>query len=224
MKRNTALRLSFLLFVLFLLMGLTACVRTIKDDGGGGSELPTAEPLVMPTAVPIDTPVPEPTAVIEDTTTTEDATDANAGETTDAGQPADTGDAANTGETTDTGQSAENPGAYTVQSGDTLGEIAEQFGVSMDALAAANGITNLDTLDVGQVLTIPTGTDDTATAPETPDTSSTEEQVHIVKAGENLFRIGLAYGFSVDELADYNGITNPDSLEVGQEVRIPPSN
>ncbi len=62
-----------------------------------------------------------------------------------------------------------------------------------------------------------------ATAVPAPDTSSpTGETIHTVAAGENLFRIGLRYGFTVQELATYNGIANPNMLSVGQQIRIPP--
>jgi D-alanyl-D-alanine carboxypeptidase len=44
---------------------------------------------------------------------------------------------------------------YVVQSGDTLGAIASRFGVSLDVLMQANGITDAARLQVGQVLTIP---------------------------------------------------------------------
>lgn len=59
-------------------------------------------------------------------------------------------------------------------------------------------------------------------AEPTPETSSTGEIIHIVQPGDNLYRIGLQYGFTYQELAIYNGITNPDRLEVGQQIRIPP--
>ncbi len=44
---------------------------------------------------------------------------------------------------------------YTVQGGDTLGAIADQFGVSVDAIVSANSLTDAADLSVGQVLTIP---------------------------------------------------------------------
>jgi nucleoid-associated protein YgaU len=44
---------------------------------------------------------------------------------------------------------------YTVEAGDSLTAIAEQFGVTVEALAAANNITNPDQIQVGQTLTIP---------------------------------------------------------------------
>lgn len=45
---------------------------------------------------------------------------------------------------------------HTVQSGDTLGKIARQYGVSVDAIVEANGIENPNALSVGTQLTIPT--------------------------------------------------------------------
>jgi protein TonB len=51
----------------------------------------------------------------------------------------------------------------------------------------------------------------------------TGEQVHTVQAGQNLFRIGLQYGCTVAELAAYNGIVNPDYINVGQQILIPPT-
>ncbi|MCC7448544.1 MAG: LysM peptidoglycan-binding domain-containing protein [Anaerolineae bacterium] len=44
---------------------------------------------------------------------------------------------------------------YVVQRGDNLFRISLRFGVSMQALAAANGITNYNYVYVGQVLVIP---------------------------------------------------------------------
>ena len=53
---------------------------------------------------------------------------------------------------------AQDAGTYTVASGDTLGAIANRFGVTVEDLAAVNGIADPNLLAVGQVLSIPTGT------------------------------------------------------------------
>jgi len=45
--------------------------------------------------------------------------------------------------------------------------------------------------------------------------------VHVVQRGENLYRISLGYGLTVDELARANGINNPNSIVVGQRLIIP---
>jgi len=47
------------------------------------------------------------------------------------------------------------PPVYTVQSGDTLSAIAARFGIGVAALVQANGITNPNSLQVGQQLKIP---------------------------------------------------------------------
>jgi murein DD-endopeptidase MepM/ murein hydrolase activator NlpD len=44
---------------------------------------------------------------------------------------------------------------------------------------------------------------------------------HVVKAGENLFRIGKAYDISVDELAKANRLKDPNQIFVGQKMFIP---
>jgi len=45
--------------------------------------------------------------------------------------------------------------------------------------------------------------------------------VHVVQRGENMFRIAMQYGLTVDELASYNGIADPTNIQVGQNLLIP---
>ena len=54
-----------------------------------------------------------------------------------------------------------------------------------------------------------------------PTAAPSGETIHVVQAGENLFRIGLRYGFTAEELAAYNNISNVNLISVGQEIRIP---
>jgi murein DD-endopeptidase MepM/ murein hydrolase activator NlpD len=44
---------------------------------------------------------------------------------------------------------------------------------------------------------------------------------HRVKSGENLYRIGQAYGVDYRELARVNGITDPHRIEIGQRLVVP---
>ena len=44
---------------------------------------------------------------------------------------------------------------------------------------------------------------------------------HTVRRGENLWRIGRAYGVEVEQIAVLNGIDNPDRIEVGVRLFIP---
>jgi len=106
---------------------------------------------------------------------------------------------------------AEGSIVHVVQRGENLFRIALHYGVTMDALAEANGLTNVSRIYVGQRLVIPTGS-----AAPTPSAGT-----HVVQRGENLFRIALRYGVAYHTLAAVNGITNPNYIYVGQRLVIP---
>lgn len=48
---------------------------------------------------------------------------------------------------------------FEIESGDTLSAISDSFGISMEAIMKANGITNANQIDIGDVLLIPEGVD-----------------------------------------------------------------
>lgn len=115
---------------------------------------------------------------------------------------------------------------HTVQVGENLYRIARQYGTTMTAIAQANNITNPNLILVGQVLVIPvsapvptpTGVPVVTATPVSPPVS---EIIHVVRPGENLFRISLQYNLLTSIVAAYNGITNPNLIYVGQQIRIP---
>jgi LysM repeat protein len=115
---------------------------------------------------------------------------------------------------------------HTVQPGENLFRIALRYGLTVDQLAAANGIANPAQIQVGTVLTIPgcapTSGGTTPTGPTV--TPAPGERTHTVQPGQNLYRIALQYGLTWQELAEYNNITNPNAIYVGQVIRIPPAN
>jgi LysM repeat protein len=113
------------------------------------------------------------------------------------------------------------PTNHVVQPGETLDSIAQRYGVSAAEIQGANVIPDPNNIPAGTVLVIP--------APQVPQVvptaappPSTGEQTHVVQPGENLFRIGLRYGFTAEELAAYNGISNMNLIFVGDVIRIPP--
>jgi LysM repeat protein len=109
---------------------------------------------------------------------------------------------------------------YVVQPGDTLFSIAVRFGVSIDALRAANGLTS-DNIVPGQELVIPgvPGPGPTPAPGVVPPPGG--GTVHIVQPGENMFRISLMYGTTIEAIAAANGIRNPWFIYVGQRLIIP---
>lgn len=105
-------------------------------------------------------------------------------------------------------------GTHVVQAGETLSGIAARYGVSVQALMQANGITNPSLIYVGQRLTIPgSGGGAAASAPTAT--------VHVVKPGETLGAIAARYGVSVQALAQANGIANPSLIRSGQRLVVP---
>ncbi len=93
---------------------------------------------------------------------------------------------------------------YTVKSGDTLTEIANEHDISLSDLIEANDISNPDLIRPGQVLVIP-GTDKT----------------HVVQRGETLNRIARSYGVSSSSVVRANDLADPDRIYPEQKLLIP---
>jgi LysM repeat protein len=104
---------------------------------------------------------------------------------------------------------------HTVQPGENLYRISLRYGTTVQAIATANGLTNTSRIYVGQRLTIPSGSGSASPAP------SPSGGTHVVQPGENLYRIALRYGTSVQEIAAANGIVNTSRIYVGQRLVIP---
>ncbi|MFK7801036.1 MAG: LysM peptidoglycan-binding domain-containing protein [Anaerolineae bacterium] len=131
----------------------------------------------------------------------------------------------NSGEPTPTPQTPTTNRTHTVLSGQTLGAIARQYGVTANEIAIANRLLNVNLIYVGQVLIIPGGdgttnpTNPTPTpAPQQPTTEST---THTVSAGETLSRIAARYGVTVNSIVAANNLFNSNIIYVGQVLVIP---
>ncbi len=101
-------------------------------------------------------------------------------------------------------------GVHVVRRGQTLGSIARQYGLGVEALRAANGLRG-DLIFVGQRLRIPSG----AGAP-----AAGTGQYHVVQAGETLGAIAKRYGMTAEQLAQLNGIRNASLIKVGQKLLV----
>ena len=99
--------------------------------------------------------------------------------------------------------------SYLVRTGDTLWGLAIRFGTTVEAIKTRNGLT-ADTIYKDQELIIP-GT----------DSGSGQAVTHVVQPGENLFRIALKYGTTVEAISAANSIVNPSLIFAGQKLTIP---
>jgi LysM repeat protein len=107
---------------------------------------------------------------------------------------------------------------HVVAWGETLFSIARRYGTTVEAICAANAIASPSSIYAGQQLIIPsTDFGSTAIAPDVAAIGDT----HVVGPGENLYRIALRYGTTIQTLAQLNGIVNPNHVAVGQMLRIP---
>lgn len=114
---------------------------------------------------------------------------------------------------------------HLVQSGDTWGRIAAQYGITEDVLKGANAqLATLTNLPGGSYLNVPLPADSPeakamqAAQPAVQDTA----KYHVVKRGENLGRIAKKYKISLPKLLKLNNMTNADArrLQVGHKLKV----
>ncbi|MBX5477073.1 MAG: LysM peptidoglycan-binding domain-containing protein, partial [Clostridia bacterium] len=102
--------------------------------------------------------------------------------------------------------------AHTVVAGDTYFRLAQQFGTTVAAIAAANPGVDPNNLQIGQVLCIPTGA---------PTTCPPGTVAHTVVAGDTYFRLAQQFGTTVAAITAANPGVNPNNLQIGQVLCIP---
>jgi peptidoglycan DL-endopeptidase LytE len=101
---------------------------------------------------------------------------------------------------------------YEIKKGDTLYRIAKNYGVSVGEIRRVNNLPGSN-IYAGDALKIPLQSMDVGNARSNPAR-------HIVKRGENLYRLSLRYGLSVDDLKDLNNLPG-DIIKVGQALLVP---
>jgi murein DD-endopeptidase MepM/ murein hydrolase activator NlpD len=97
---------------------------------------------------------------------------------------------------------------YVVRSGDTLSQVADMFGVTVDTILSANDITKGTKLKEGEVLLI-------------LPFSGIE---HKVAKGQTLQGIANLYKVDVDEILSANDIELSSKIAVGEKLMIPGAN
>lgn len=93
---------------------------------------------------------------------------------------------------------------YTVQKGDIVGKIAESFGVSQDAIISLNKLRNTRSLQVGQILKIPT----------------IDGILYTTKENDSPASIADKYSISLEKIAIVNNISD-NKIEAGVQLFLP---
>jgi LysM repeat protein len=113
-----------------------------------------------------------------------------------------------------------------VSATDTLSSLAADFDITDDLLMEGNCLED-PALQAGQTLYVPAQPTQEPQQPQQP--TATEEgckpasgwKTYTVQAGENLFRIGLRHGQTVDGMLKANCLTSVN-IKAGQKILVPP--
>lgn len=140
---------------------------------------------------------------------------------------------------------------HIVQPGETLSEIAEQYGATVADLQALNDLPDANFVWYGQRLLIQPA-DPQATDPQAPDLQSAtaqtpdpqpaatdpaaaqttdppgpdadgagDYQLYTAQPGDTLFLLAGRYGISLSKLMSINGFSSEDWIRIGQELLVP---
>jgi len=110
---------------------------------------------------------------------------------------------------------------HTVQPGENLYRIAKSYGLNYQDVAQQNGIPYPYSVSVGQRISLYMGSN--ASSPPAPRSNySHSSGYHVVASQETLYSLSRRYGYSVQQLATWNGLYPPYTLKIGQSLRVSP--
>lgn len=102
---------------------------------------------------------------------------------------------------------------YTVQRGNTLSQIANAYGVTVNHIVEINNIQNPNLIYPGEKLRITESTNTTLNP-------VLQNNYYTVQRGDTLSSIARRYGVTVQYLVNLNGIRNPNLIYPGQLIKI----
>jgi peptidoglycan lytic transglycosylase D len=108
---------------------------------------------------------------------------------------------------------------HRVRRGETISEIADEYGVSQRELRTWNGLDSRARIRIGQRLRV-VSPDAPAPPPSSPSTDI-QPRTHVVQRGETLEGLARRYGVSIQALRRANGLSDRATLRAGLALRIP---
>ena len=106
---------------------------------------------------------------------------------------------------------------HTVAEGETLGAIAIKYKVTSKQIVEWNKLSNPDALSIGQKLRVSAITSKSTT---TTTKASSTTKYHTVADGDTLGAIAIKYKVTTKQIVEWNKLSNPDALRIGQKLRV----
>ncbi|MBW0173351.1 MAG: LysM peptidoglycan-binding domain-containing protein [Vulcanococcus sp.] len=112
-------------------------------------------------------------------------------------------------------------GEVVVKPGETLSEIAERYGTSVQRLMQLNGLRSPQDLWAGSRIQVPGATAATPSGGGGATRTTTVNANYTVKPGETLSELAERYGTSVQRLMELNNLRGPQDLWAGSRIQVP---
>jgi len=103
---------------------------------------------------------------------------------------------------------------HIVKSGDTISSISKFYSINKDLIIKLNNLKDENYIFVGQNLIVSESTENLTKQ------SDLINNYHIVQTGENLTEISNKYGLKVIDLIKINNLNKPDSIKVGEKLKV----
>jgi len=118
---------------------------------------------------------------------------------------------------------------HIVQPGETLSEIAKQYGTTVADLQELNNLPDVNFVWYGQrlLIEIPEPADPESLLTEAPEPADPDldipegYQLYTAQPGDTLFLLAGKHGISLSRLMSVNGFTSEDWLQLGQDLLVP---
>jgi LysM repeat protein len=108
----------------------------------------------------------------------------------------------------------------TVKDGETLSEIADRHGMSVNELVRLNALSNADHVETGSTLRVKASSVASSRSADGPSSYRKGSSQHVVQPGENLSTIAEGYGVPMSRLVAINGLQDANHVEVGMSLRL----
>lgn len=125
-----------------------------------------------------------------------------------------------------TGKAGNGENQYKVQVGDKLPDIASKLGVDAGELRRINAIRSDNELYPGRWLDLPGSkaaaeASAAAAVKDAPAEAVDRPSTYVIQSGDTAWGISQKLGVGVNELMRHNRIDKPETLQVGQTLKVP---